>query len=71
MGQMIPRQEWPGLEREYLGEVVRRCWTGGYESIGRLLGGLLEFLQTEGWRVEAGDDLEFEASPLFPEIAIR
>ncbi|KAL1880757.1 hypothetical protein Daus18300_001371 [Diaporthe australafricana] len=71
MGQMISRQEWPELEGEYLGDVVRRCWTGGYESSERLLGGLLEFLQTEGWQVEAGDDLQFDPSPLFPEIAVR
>ncbi|KAH8781202.1 hypothetical protein F5883DRAFT_539605 [Diaporthe sp. PMI_573] len=71
MDQMIPRQEWPELERDYLGQVVRRCWTGEVESSRRLRENLLEFLQTEGWQVEADDDLQFDPSPLFPELALR
>lgn len=60
MGQVIARQEWPGLEREYLGGVVRQCWTGGCESSQSLRLDLLEFLRAEGWQVEAGDDLQFD-----------
>lgn len=71
MEQRIPLQEWPGLEREYLGQFVRKCWTGEVESSRRLRENLLEFLQIEGWEVEEGDDLQFDPSPLFPEIAIR
>lgn len=71
MGLMIARQEWPELQREYLGEVVRRCWTGGYESSQRLRADLLEFLRAQGWQVEAGDDLQFDTSPLFGQIVVR
>lgn len=69
MGHMIARQEWPGLGREYLGEMVRKCWTGGYESSQRLLMDLLEFLHAGGWQVEAGDDFQFDVSTLFDETA--
>lgn len=65
MGQMIARQEWPKLEKEYLGELIRKCWIGGYESSQRLRTDLLEFLRAQRWQVEAGDDLQFDTSPLF------
>lgn len=71
MGQMIPRREWPELGREFLGEVVRRCWTGGYESSQQLRADVVEFLQAEGWQVEGDDDFQFDASTLFPEMAVR
>lgn len=71
MAAMIPRQEWPGLEREYLGDLVTRCWKGEVESSRRLQEDLVEFLQTEGWQVEDGDDLQFDASPLLPQFTIR
>ena len=50
---------------------MRRCWTGGYESSQRPRTDVAEFLRAEGWQVEGGDDLQFDASPLFPEIALR
>lgn len=68
MGQMIARQEWPRLEREYLGVVVRKCWTGGYES-SQSLRIDLEFLLAEGWQVEAGDDLQSDLAFLSNENA--
>lgn len=68
-GQMIARQEWPGLEREYLGGVIRKCLTGGYESSQSLRIDILEFLRAEGWQVEAGDGLRFDAAPLVDENA--
>lgn len=69
MGQMIARQEWPELEREYLGGVIRECLTGGYESSQSLRIDVLEFLRAEGWQMEAGDDLRFDAASLFDENA--
>lgn len=71
MDQMTFSQQWLELERKYLGEMVIKCWTGGYESSQSLQRNLLEFLQAEGWQVEAGDDLQFDPSPLFPETAVR
>lgn len=71
MSQMITRQEWPELEREYLGEVVRKCWTGRYESSPRLRMELLEFLWGEGWQVEAGDDLQFDVSTFLENTDVR
>lgn len=66
-----PRQELPQLERELLGEVVRRCWTDGCESSQRLRADVIEFVRAEGLQVYGDDDLQFDASPLFPEIAVR
>lgn len=68
---MIPRREWPRLEREYLGHLVRKCWTGEIVSSRSLREDLVKFLQTEGWQVEDGDDLQFDPSPLLPQFAIR
>lgn len=67
MGQVIARQEWPGLEKKYLGEVISKCWTGDYESSQSLRLDLLEFLRVEGWQVEAGDDLQFDLAFLSDE----
>lgn len=71
MKHMIPRREWPRLEREFLGDLVRRCWTGEVESSRRLREDLIGFLEAEGWKVEGGDDLQFDASPLLPQFTIR
>jgi hypothetical protein len=62
IGQMIPRSEWPELEREHLGELVKKSWMGAYESSQRLRVDVLDFLQEGGWLVEDGDDLQFDAS---------
>lgn len=70
MSHMISRQEWPILEREYLGEVIMKCWTGRYSSSQSLWKDLLEVLRERGWRVNAGDDLQFDASPLFDSTAV-
>lgn len=34
---MISRREWPGLEREFLGDVVVRCWEGDFTSAKELV----------------------------------
>lgn len=34
---LVARQEWPRLERVYLGDVVKRCWTGEITSAADLL----------------------------------
>lgn len=57
VGRMIAQQEWPALETGFLGEKVRRCWAGGYESSRHLRADVVEFLRAEGWRVEGDDDL--------------
>lgn len=63
MERMIPLGEWPKLERECIGELVRRCWTGAYKSSQRLRIDVSEYLEGEGLGMEAGDDLHFGASP--------
>ena len=55
--QMIVRREWPALEREYLGEIVRRCWEYGYQDIASLKRDLITFLMNEGWEMEGEDEL--------------
>ncbi|KAG8160634.1 hypothetical protein KVR01_008898 [Diaporthe batatas] len=68
ISMMIPRHEWPTLEREYLGQLVKGCWSGEVTSSRSLLEHLVKFLQTEGWQVEDGDDLQFDPSPLLPQV---
>jgi len=34
---LVVRQQWPRLEAEYLGEVVRKCWTGEITSAAEVL----------------------------------
>lgn len=34
---LISNREWPGLEREFLGDVVKKCWTGDVKRAADLL----------------------------------
>jgi serine/threonine protein kinase len=66
MKQMIVRREWPALEREYFGDIVRRCWEYRYQDIASLKRDLITFLIHEGWEIEGEDELRgFRADELF------
>jgi serine/threonine protein kinase len=54
---MITRKEWPLLETEHMGEIVRRCWTGGFADAKQLKAEVVAFLEALGWRIEGDDDL--------------
>lgn len=53
---LVSRQEWPRLEAVYLGDVVRKCWTGEVTSAAELFGLVREAIA--GLGVLVGDDDE-------------
>ncbi|GIJ84580.1 hypothetical protein Asppvi_003427 [Aspergillus pseudoviridinutans] len=58
-------RQWPLLETQYLGGVVRKCWDYGYRDAEHLKTDLIRFLTDEGWEVD-GDELRgFRATDLF------
>jgi serine/threonine protein kinase len=62
----VVRKEWPRLEPEYMGAIVRRCWNGEYASAEEVKAAVKTFLQGLGWEIEDNDDLKgFCATDLF------
>ncbi|KAF2790992.1 hypothetical protein K505DRAFT_419452 [Melanomma pulvis-pyrius CBS 109.77] len=63
---MVPRKEWPLLEAECMGEIVRKCWNGEYASAEEVKASVVAFLGGLGWEIEGDDDLKgFNATDLF------
>jgi serine/threonine protein kinase len=58
VAMMIPRKEWPPLETEHMGEIVRKCWAGGFADAKQLKMEVVAFLEGLGWRIEGNDDLQ-------------
>jgi hypothetical protein len=66
--QMVPRREWPPLEKKCMGEVVRRCWEGVYQSAEDIKRDVIAFLEADGWEINGEDDLGgFDAASMFQE----
>ncbi|KAF7113949.1 hypothetical protein CNMCM5793_006132 [Aspergillus hiratsukae] len=62
---MFVSRQWPSLEPEYLGGIVRKCWDYQYRDVEHLKTDLIRFLTDEGWEVD-GDELRgFRATELF------
>ena len=55
--ELASRQEWPRLEGEYLGDVVRRCWTGEITSAAELVGAVRAAIADLGVVVEDDDGI--------------
>jgi hypothetical protein len=55
---MIPRREWPPLETEHMGEIVRKCWAGEFEDAKQVKTAVVAFLEGSGWSIEGNDDLQ-------------
>jgi hypothetical protein len=53
---LVARQQWPRLEAEYLGEQVRKCWSGEITSAAEVLGAVRTAVTDMG--VVVGDDDE-------------
>lgn len=53
-GMLVDRGEWPGLERVFLGDVVRKCWVGEIGSAVELVGAVRRAIMELG--VEIGED---------------
>lgn len=58
VSMMIPRREWPPLEIEHMGEIVRKCWEGGFADAEQLKMEVVVFLEGLGWSIEGNDDLK-------------
>lgn len=54
---LVSRQEWPRLEAKYLGEVVRKCWTGGITSAAELLSTVRTVITDMGVVVRHDDEI--------------
>ncbi|KAI0123658.1 hypothetical protein BJ170DRAFT_639940 [Xylariales sp. AK1849] len=70
---MVTERRWPGLERQYLGDVVRNCWEYAYENAAAVKSDLVAFLNSEGLLVDGAfeDELEgFRADELFSEVEL-
>jgi serine/threonine protein kinase len=55
---MILRKEWPPLEDEHMGEIVRKCWAGGFADAKQLKAEVVAFSEGLGWRIDGDDDLQ-------------
>lgn len=57
ISMLAPRQEWPSLESEHLGEIVHMCWTGEIEDSAELLDKVRATIVQYGSIVENGDEI--------------
>jgi hypothetical protein len=63
---MVIRKEWPLLEADCMGEIVRKCWNDEYAGVEEVKAAVVEFLEGLGWEIEGNDDLKgFNATNLF------
>ncbi|KAF7184179.1 hypothetical protein CNMCM7691_004804 [Aspergillus felis] len=70
MRHMVVEHQWPILEREYLGDIVRKCWECGYVDVEELKRDLDDFLTSKGWEVDGDELCGFQATELFEENSI-
>jgi hypothetical protein len=54
----VPRHQWPRLETEYMGDIVRKCWSGEYAGADEVKLDLTRFLTELGWEIDADDKLK-------------
>jgi len=63
---IVIRKEWPLLEADCMGEIVRKCWNDKYAGVEEVKAAVVEFLEGLGWEIEGNDDLKgFNATNLF------
>jgi serine/threonine protein kinase len=53
----IPSRRWLPLETEHMGEIVHKCWAGGFENAEQVKAEVIAFLEGLGWEIEGNDDL--------------
>jgi hypothetical protein len=54
---LVSRREWPRLETMYLGDVVRKCWTGEITSATGLLSAFCAAITDTGVVIGNGDEI--------------
>jgi serine/threonine protein kinase len=65
-GVDVPRHQWPRLETEYMGDIVRKCCKGEYTNANDVKVVVVDFLEDLGWEVDEDDNLKgFDATGLF------
>ncbi|KAH7079568.1 kinase-like domain-containing protein [Paraphoma chrysanthemicola] len=52
IAMMVSRKEWPPLETEHMGEIVRKCWAGDFEDAKQLKAEVVAFLEGSGWSID-------------------
>jgi hypothetical protein len=55
IAMMIPRKQWPPLETEHMGEIVRKCWAGDFADAKQLKTEVVAFLEGLGWSIQGND----------------
>jgi serine/threonine protein kinase len=63
---IVRRKEWPPLEDEFMGKIVRECWNNQFDSTEQVTAALVLFVQDLGWEVDEKSNLkDFDAAALF------
>ncbi|KAK6086022.1 hypothetical protein SCUP515_00382 [Seiridium cupressi] len=66
IASLISRKAWLVLEPEFMGDTVRKCWNGDYNSAEEVKGAVISFVEEQGWLIDGGDDLQgLNAAELF------
>ena len=63
---VVRRKEWPLLEKDFMGEIVHRCWNYQFDSAEQVKEALVSFVRQLGWEVDERSNLkDFDAAALF------
>jgi serine/threonine protein kinase len=54
----VPKHQWPRLETAYMGDIVRKCWSGEFASTEEVKTAVVDFLKGLGWEIDADDRLK-------------
>lgn len=57
LAMMISHKQWPALEVECMGQIVRKYWAGEFENVEQLKTEVIAFLEGLGNVIEKGDNL--------------
>lgn len=62
---LFVNRQWPLLETEYLGDIIRKCFNYEYQSAEHLKMDIIQFLTVKGWEVDGDKLCGFRATELF------
>lgn len=63
---IVRQKEWPPLEENNMGKIVRQCWDSQFDSAEQVKAALVWFVQDLGWEVDEKNNLkDFDAAALF------
>lgn len=62
---IVRRREWPPLEEDYMGNIVRQCWNNQFDSAEQVKAALVSFVRDRGLEVDEKSNLkDFDAAAL-------